>query len=145
MQRQEAALSCRVVMGAGSSRHGGSSDAGASSGQIHLLLLLFTNFVSFIHPLAFCSLCSSWCRRRARLGRRCFGEMRAAAAPGVGAVVPAPLCPPGLTPADSTGCSCRGEGSISAKARPGKRQKEMMTLTAQLLTYVCDSCHSISS
>lgn len=50
VQRQKAALSCRVVMGAGSSRHGGSSDAGASSGQIHLLLLLFANFVSFIHP-----------------------------------------------------------------------------------------------
>lgn len=45
-----AALSCRVVVRAGSSCQGGSSDAGASSGQIHLLLLLFTNFVSFIHP-----------------------------------------------------------------------------------------------
>ena len=44
MQWQKAALSGRVVMGAGSSYQGGSSDAGASSGQIHLL---FTNFVSF--------------------------------------------------------------------------------------------------
>lgn len=50
VQRQKAALSCRVVMGAGSSCQGGSSDAGASSGQTHLLLLLLTDFVSFILP-----------------------------------------------------------------------------------------------
>lgn len=64
--------------------------------------------------------------------------------PPGGAVAPCALWPPSLTLADSTGCSYRGEGIISMKARP-RNQKEIIKVTTHLLTYVCDSCHSISS